>query len=57
MGITLALSMIKVELHDGGRPKVYYECCALTSIFRSVRVFPSSSKIIENKCCNWRNSP
>lgn len=54
MSIALALSMVKAELYDGGRPKVYYECCALTSLFKSVSVFPSSSKMIENKCCKWR---
>ena len=59
ISIVQALSTVEAEaeLYDSGRPKIYYEYCAHSSISAHFSRCPNSRKIIENKCCKWRIQP
>lgn len=54
MGIVQALSTVKQELYDSGRPQKYYEYAPLTSISTAVSRFHSDTKIVEKRCSKWR---
>lgn len=57
ISIVQALSTVEAKLYDSGRPKIYYEYCAHSSISAHISRCPNSRKIIENKCCKWRIQP
>lgn len=54
MGIVQALSTVREELYDSGRPKKYYEYAPLTSVSASVSRFPSDTMIVKKRCSKWR---